>query len=168
MVYSENNTKSMYKLRGQNAVFFLMLQHLVHRVITVPYRVNQPRRQTGNVARLPVHLFSTDDNAAGSGLLETRSQNISCLSTAVDRRQCQRSAIHSTPNRMAGVRFPAGGRYFSFVHNVQTNSGAHLPSRQWEPGAPSLSIKRAEREADHSPPSNAEVNNGRNIPPMLN
>jgi hypothetical protein len=52
-VYSENNIKSIYKLCGQNVEFFT-LQHVVHRVTTVPYRVNQPRRQIGNVAGLTV------------------------------------------------------------------------------------------------------------------
>jgi len=30
---------------------------------------------------------------------------------------------------------------------------------QWVPGAPSLGVKLPEREADHSPPSSAEVKN---------
>jgi hypothetical protein len=48
---------------------------------------------------------------------------------------------------------------FSFLHVVQTGSGAHQPHIQWIPGALSPVIKRSGREADHSTPSNAEVKN---------
>jgi hypothetical protein len=36
------------------------------------------------------------------------------------------------------------------------------PPIQWVPGAPSLEVKRPGLEADHSPPSNAEVKNAWN------
>jgi hypothetical protein len=37
--------------------------------------------------------------------------------------------------------------------------GPTQPPTQWVQGAVSLGVKRLEREADHSPPSNAEVKN---------
>jgi len=37
--------------------------------------------------------------------------------------------------------------------------GPTQPPMQWVLGAPSLGVKRPEREAEHSPPSNAEVKN---------
>jgi hypothetical protein len=37
---------------------------------------------------------------------------------------------------------------------------------QWVSRAPSLEIKRQGHEADHSPPTSAEVNNGGPIPPL--
>jgi hypothetical protein len=40
------------------------------------------------------------------------------------------------------------------------------PPIQWVPGAISLGIMRPGREADHSPPSNAEMKNGGAIPPL--
>jgi hypothetical protein len=40
-----------------------------------------------------------------------------------------------------------------------------LGATQWVLGAPSLGVKRPDREADDSPPSNAEVKNGSNTPP---
>jgi hypothetical protein len=46
---------------------------------------------------------------------------------------------------------------FSLLHSIQTGSGAHQPPIQWVLGAISLGVKRQEREADHSPPSCAEV-----------
>jgi hypothetical protein len=57
------------------------------------------------------------------------------------------------------VRVPAGVENFSLHHRVQNGSGAHpiQPPIQWVPGALSLGVKRPEREADHSPPSSAEV-----------
>jgi hypothetical protein len=57
-------------------------------------------------------------------------------------------------DRMIGVRFPAGAAH------VQTGSdGPTQPPIQRVPGAISLGVKRPGREADHSPPSNAEFKN---------
>jgi hypothetical protein len=53
------------------------------------------------------------------------------------------------------VRFPAGAGNFSLHHRVQNGSGAHPPS--YPRGTPSLGVKRPGHEADHSPPSSAEV-----------
>jgi hypothetical protein len=59
-----------------------------------------------------------------------------------------------------GVRVPVGAGNFS-LQRVQTGSGFHPPPIQWVPGALSLGggVKRLGREADHSPPSSAEVKN---------
>jgi hypothetical protein len=56
------------------------------------------------------------------------------------------------------VRFPAGAGNFSLHHRVQTCSGAH-PAYLMGTGALSLGAKRPGREADHSPPSSAEIKN---------
>jgi hypothetical protein len=45
----------------------------------------------------------------------------------------------------------------SLHHRVQTGSGAHPASYPMGTRALSLGVKRSEREADHSPPSRAEV-----------
>jgi hypothetical protein len=45
---------------------------------------------------------------------------------------------------MIGVQFPAGAENFSLRHHVQTGPGG----------------KAARRDADHSPPSSAEVKEG--------
>jgi hypothetical protein len=55
------------------------------------------------------------------------------------------------------VRFPAGAGNFSLRHRVQNGAGAHpafysVGTRGSFPG-----IKWSKREADHSPPSSAEV-----------
>jgi hypothetical protein len=55
------------------------------------------------------------------------------------------------------VQFLVGAGNFSLHHLVQNSSGAH--SASYPPGALSLGIKRPGREADHSPPSSAEVKN---------
>jgi hypothetical protein len=60
-------------------------------------------------------------------------------------------------DRGSRVRSPAGAVNFSLHHRVQNGSGAHLASypmgtRGYFPGG-----KRPGREADHSPPSSAEV-----------
>jgi hypothetical protein len=57
------------------------------------------------------------------------------------------------------VRFPAGAGNFSLHHRVQNGSGAHPASYPMDTGAFSLAVKRPGREADHSPPSSAEVKN---------
>jgi hypothetical protein len=59
-----------------------------------------------------------------------------------------------------GVRSPAGAKDFSSVLCVQTGSGAHPASCTMGTGGPFPGGKaRPERDADHSPPSSAEVVN---------
>jgi hypothetical protein len=55
------------------------------------------------------------------------------------------------------VRFLVGAGRFYLHYRVQNGSGATQPPIQWVPGALSLGVKRPGREADHSPPSCAEV-----------
>jgi hypothetical protein len=55
------------------------------------------------------------------------------------------------------VRFPAGAGNFYFQHCVQNGSGAHSASYPKVSRALSLGVKRPVREADHLPPSSAEV-----------
>jgi hypothetical protein len=51
----------------------------------------------------------------------------------------------------------AGARDFQFLHSVQTGSGAHPTSYSMGTGGSFLGGKAAGREADHSPPSSAQV-----------
>jgi hypothetical protein len=60
-------------------------------------------------------------------------------------------------DRGSMVRFPAGAGNFSLHHRVQNGYGAYPASYQWVPEALSVGVKRPGREADHSPPSSAEV-----------
>jgi hypothetical protein len=61
-------------------------------------------------------------------------------------------------DRSSRVRFPAGVENFSLHHRVQNGSGAHPASYAMSTrGSTSLEVKRPRREADHSPPSSAEV-----------
>jgi hypothetical protein len=63
-------------------------------------------------------------------------------------------------DRAIGVRSPAGAEDFSSSLCVQTGSGAHPASCTMGTGGPFLGGKaRPGRDADHSPPSNAEVVN---------
>jgi hypothetical protein len=63
-------------------------------------------------------------------------------------------------NRATGVRFPAGAKDFSSTLCVQTGSGAHPASCTMGTGGSFPGGKaRLERDADHSPPSSAEVMN---------
>jgi hypothetical protein len=57
------------------------------------------------------------------------------------------------------VRFPTGAGNFSFHNRVQNGSGARPASYPWVLGAICLAVKRPGREADHSLPLSAEVNN---------
>jgi hypothetical protein len=61
-------------------------------------------------------------------------------------------------DRGSRVRFPAGAGNV-FRRRVQNGSRAHQPPLQWVPGALSFGVKRQGREANHSPPSTAEVKN---------
>jgi hypothetical protein len=60
-------------------------------------------------------------------------------------------------DRGSRVRFPAGIGNFSLHHRVQNGSEAHPASYPMVPGTLSLGLKRLWPEADHSPPSSAEV-----------
>jgi hypothetical protein len=60
-------------------------------------------------------------------------------------------------DRGSRVRFPAEAGNFSLHHRVQNGSGAHPASYPMGTRDLSLRVERPEREADHSPPSSAEV-----------
>jgi hypothetical protein len=59
---------------------------------------------------------------------------------------------------MIGVRFPAGAGNFS-IHRVETGSGPHPASYPMRTRGSFPGGKAAGGEADHSPPSSAEVKN---------
>jgi hypothetical protein len=46
---------------------------------------------------------------------------------------------------------------FSLLRNIQTGPGAHPVSYPMDNGGPFSGVKRPRREADHSPPTSAEV-----------
>jgi hypothetical protein len=60
-------------------------------------------------------------------------------------------------DRGSRVRFPVGAVNFSLHHRVQNGSGAHPASYPMGARGFFLWVKRQGREADHSPPSSAEV-----------
>jgi hypothetical protein len=60
-------------------------------------------------------------------------------------------------DRGSRVRFSAGAGNFSLHHRVQNGSVAHPASYPRDKRVFSLGVKRPGREADHSPPSSAEV-----------
>jgi hypothetical protein len=62
-------------------------------------------------------------------------------------------------DRDSRVQFPAGLGIFLFTTVSRTALGPIQPPIQWVPGGLSLGVKRPGREADHSPPSSAEVKN---------
>jgi hypothetical protein len=63
-------------------------------------------------------------------------------------------------DRAIGVRSPAEAKDFSCNLCVQTGSGANPASCTMGTGGPSPEVKaRLGRDADHSPPSSAEVEN---------
>jgi hypothetical protein len=70
-------------------------------------------------------------------------------------------------DRGVAVRFPAGARDFPLFHSVQIGSGAHPASIQRVLAAVSLGVKLPGREADHSSPSSAEINNDGAIRPLI-
>jgi hypothetical protein len=66
----------------------------------------------------------------------------------------------------AGVRFLAGAKDFLFSTAPRPALGPHPASYPLGTGALSPGVKRLGREADHSPPSSAEIENGGAIPPL--
>jgi hypothetical protein len=67
------------------------------------------------------------------------------------------AASYWLDDRDSRVRVPAGAGNFSLYHRVQNGSRAHPASYPVGTGAFSLGVKWPGREADHSPPSSAEV-----------
>jgi hypothetical protein len=68
-----------------------------------------------------------------------------------------------------GLDSRRGLRNFLFITGSRTVLGPAQPPIQWLPGAVSLVVKRSVREADHSPPSNAEIKNAwgyTSVPPV--
>jgi hypothetical protein len=57
-------------------------------------------------------------------------------------------------------------RDFSLLHNVQTGSGTHQVTYPMGIGGFLLEVKLPRREADHSPPSSAEIKNDGAISPF--
>jgi hypothetical protein len=57
------------------------------------------------------------------------------------------------------VRFPVGAGNFSLYHRVQNGFGARPASHPMGTRGSFPGVKRPGREADHSPPSSAEVKN---------
>jgi hypothetical protein len=82
-------------------------------------------------------------------------QHGSCLTRQTDGQTYRRTKTISC-TRGSRVRFPARAGNFSLHYRIQNDSGAQPPI-QWVPGDLSLGVKRPGREADHSPPSSAEV-----------
>jgi hypothetical protein len=63
-------------------------------------------------------------------------------------------------DRAIGVRSPAEAKDFSSILCIQTDSGAHPASCTMGTGGPFSGGKaRPGRDADHSPPSTAEIEN---------
>jgi hypothetical protein len=65
-------------------------------------------------------------------------------------------SVYGLDDRDFRVRFPAGAGNFSFTTASRTALESTQPI-QWVPGVLSLGVKRSRSEADHSPPSSAEV-----------
>jgi hypothetical protein len=59
--------------------------------------------------------------------------------------------------RGVGVRVSVGSRIFSSPRRPDRALGSTQPPIKWVPGVLSLGVKRPGREADHSPPASAEV-----------
>jgi len=58
-----------------------------------------------------------------------------------------------------GVQFMSGKGYFSLHHHVQTGPGTHPASYPVSTRGSFPGVKLLGHEADHSPPSSAEVKN---------
>jgi hypothetical protein len=63
-----------------------------------------------------------------------------------------------------GLRAGRPGFDYSLLHSVRPTLRPTLPPIQWVPGALSPGVNRQGREADHSPPSSAEIKKGGVIP----
>jgi hypothetical protein len=99
------------------------------------------------VRRFPTHII-TGGNLGPYYVYLSRVGSVSIVSD------------YGLDDRAIGVRSPAGATDFYSNLCVQTSSGAHPASCAMGTGGPFLGGKaRTGRDADHSPPSSAEVVN---------
>jgi hypothetical protein len=97
-----------------------------------------------------------------------RHKHLCCFSTSVY--CCKRIFLYDSVRKLLDtpsyfmnyergprIRFPAGAENFSLHHRVQNGPEVHSTSYPMGTRALSLRVKRLGREADHSPPSSAEV-----------
>jgi hypothetical protein len=151
--------------------FQTYLTHFVH-----SYAASQ--RNDGFLCHIKIQnttavlVFESTFNMQGSFILLTN-YAISCKGPLLympDRAMDELTFRHSWTNGSVGialgyglddrgstVRFPVGTGDFFLHHRLQNGSGAHPASYPMGTRGSSLGIKRPEREADHSPPSSAEV-----------
>jgi hypothetical protein len=69
--------------------------------------------------------------------------------------------VYELDDRGSRVLFLAGARNFYLHHRVQNGSGAHPASYPMGTRGSFPGVKLPGREADHSPPSSAEIKNAR-------
>jgi hypothetical protein len=69
------------------------------------------------------------------------------------------ATTYGLEGREVGVRVLGGGKIFLLSTSSRPVLGPTQPPIQWVPGALFLVVRRAGREADHSPPTSAEVKN---------
>jgi hypothetical protein len=67
----------------------------------------------------------------------------------------------------SGARFTPGAEIFSSAQCRDRLWGPNKPPIKWVLAILTSEVKRPGRQSDHSPPFNAEVKNGGNIPPLL-
>jgi hypothetical protein len=60
-------------------------------------------------------------------------------------------------DRGVGIKSPGGVKNFLYSTSSRPALGSTQLPMQWVPGAFSSGVKRPGREADHSPPANADV-----------
>jgi hypothetical protein len=104
------------------------------------------------------------DDVWGSGSIVTRIINFGTKRRYRD--GIARSVLRLAVGCTAGVQFPAGASDFSLLHSDHTGCGAHPASYAVDASGSFLGVKQSVREADHSPPSAAEVKDGGAIPPL--
>jgi hypothetical protein len=92
--------------------------------------------------------------------LKKRRENVAFTFCDIFFQQSSRYSAGLRAGRSGFLGFDSRRRLeiFLFTTASRTALGPAQPPIQWVPGALSLGVKRPGREADHSPPSNAEVN----------
>jgi hypothetical protein len=147
-------TENIYYSQLYSVVLFLRPESVSHRIIQ------------GKDWVLSLHVLSSCGLPfPPTCLLVTVNEARSYFASTI---QCSRSRVSSGSivsdyglnDRAIGVRSPAGAKDLSSILCVQTGSEAHPASCTMGTGVLSPGVKaRPVRDADHSPPSSAEVVN---------
>jgi hypothetical protein len=148
-------------ISGTDQIYYFILHHMSRRVGRkwrpedhsngYPHSVYRLVAQTLHIEQLSSLSFRLACSEVKVNLRQQLRWKLFQYSRYSDRLRAERPRCRNSS--------PGMGKIFLFPASSKPALGPTRPSIQWVPWAPYPGIKRPGREADHSPPASAEVNN---------